>query len=206
VDGPEPPADTGGSEPAGKAGPLPGKPLIGGQAAGEPELGEGGQDEPGPAVGGGRIAEFRAGPAQGLLEEPERVPEVKAAQERLPAQVRRGGARVRLRAGGVRGEPQFRAVPRRPAHLAGLAGRRRQAEHPAGAEPPGDLHRKIAQQPGETGRLVPASKITMMSGSPSGRSRTASSGRVQDVRPRSSAATREYGQPGIIWALLFPRP
>ena len=58
---------------AGKAGLLPGKPLIGGQAAGEPELGEGGQDEPGPAVGGGRIAEFRAGPAQGLLEEPERV-------------------------------------------------------------------------------------------------------------------------------------
>ena len=68
---------------AGKAGLLPGKPLIGGQAAGKPELGEGGQDEPGPAVGGGRIAEFRAGPAQGLLEEPECVFEIKAAEERL---------------------------------------------------------------------------------------------------------------------------
>ena len=75
-----------------------------------------------------------------------------------------------------------------------------------------------------------ASKITMMSGSPScqcpaamirsmtprtwaavtaarsssGPSRTASSSRVHDVRPGSSAATSEYGQPGMICALLFP--
>ncbi len=33
-----------------------------------------------------------------------------------------------------------------------------------------------------------------------------SSSRVHDVRPGSSAATSEYGQPGIICALLFPRP
>ena len=42
--------------------------------------------------------------------------------------------------------------------------------------------------------------------SSSGPSRTASSSRVHDVRPGSSAATSEYGQPGIICALLFPRP
>jgi len=79
-------------------------------------------------------------------------------------------------------------------------------------------------------RSYPASKITRMSGSPScqcpaatrscttsrtwaavtpvasssGPSRTASSGLVHDVRPGSSAATSEYGQPGIICA--FPRP
>ena len=38
-----------------------------------------------------------------------------------------------------------------------------------------------------------------------GPSRTASSGRVQDVRPGLSAATNEYGQPGIICAFPFPR-
>src|ERR1019366_631542 len=37
-------------------------------------------------------------------------------------------------------------------------------------------------------------------------SRTASSTAVQDVRPGSSAATTEYGQPGIICAWPFPRP
>ncbi len=41
-------------------------------------------------------------------------------------------------------------------------------------------------------------------GSSSGPSRTASSGSVHDVRPGSSAATKEYGQPGII--CLFPLP
>ena len=42
--------------------------------------------------------------------------------------------------------------------------------------------------------------------SSSGPRRTASSGSAQDVRPGSSAATQEYGQPGIICALFFPRP
>jgi hypothetical protein len=36
--------------------------------------------------------------------------------------------------------------------------------------------------------------------------RTASSGSVQEVRPGSSTATHEYGQPGIICAFPFPRP
>ena len=46
--------------------------------------------------------------------------------------------------------------------------------------------------------------------SPAGPGRTASSGSVHEVRPGSSAATSEYGQPGIICALpllrAFPQP
>jgi hypothetical protein len=42
--------------------------------------------------------------------------------------------------------------------------------------------------------------------SSAGPSRTASSTAVQEVRPGSSAATKEYGQPGIICALPLPRP
>ena len=41
--------------------------------------------------------------------------------------------------------------------------------------------------------------------SSAGPSRTASSGSVHDVRPGSSAAIHEYGQPGIICAFPFPR-
>src|SRR5213075_788590 len=47
--------------------------------------------------------------------------------------------------------------------------------------------------------------VTAISSS-SGPSRTASSTAVQEVRPGSSAATTEYGQPGIICAWPFPRP
>lgn len=39
-----------------------------------------------------------------------------------------------------------------------------------------------------------------------GSTRTASSTAVHDVRPVSSAATIEYGQPGTIWCLPSPRP
>jgi hypothetical protein len=41
--------------------------------------------------------------------------------------------------------------------------------------------------------------------SSAGPSRTASSGSVQEARPGSSAATQEYGQPGIICAFPLPR-
>ena len=41
--------------------------------------------------------------------------------------------------------------------------------------------------------------------SSAGPSRTASSGSVHEVRPGSSAATTEYGQPGIICAFPLPR-
>ena len=47
--------------------------------------------------------------------------------------------------------------------------------------------------------------VTSVSSS-SGPSRTASSTAVQLLRPGSSAATKEYGQPGIICAFPLPRP
>ena len=47
--------------------------------------------------------------------------------------------------------------------------------------------------------------VTSVASSPGPR-RTASSTAVQEVRPGSSAATTEYGQPGIICACPFPRP
>jgi len=78
----EPAPDAGGGQPAGRAGPLPGQPQIGGEVAGEPDLEVAGEDQPGPPVGGGRVAQPGPGPAENLLEEPERV--FKAAQERLP--------------------------------------------------------------------------------------------------------------------------
>jgi len=54
----KPTADAGGGKAAGWAGPLPGQPDIGGEVAGEVQLGVGGDDEPGPAVGGGRVPQF----------------------------------------------------------------------------------------------------------------------------------------------------
>ena len=89
ADVPEPAPDPGWGQAAGRAGPLPGQPDVGGQVAGEPELGVGGDDQPGPPVSGGRIAELRPRPAEDLLEEPERVFDIKAAQECLPGAVDR---------------------------------------------------------------------------------------------------------------------
>ena len=51
-------ADAGGGEAAGLAGLLPGQPDIGGEIAGEAELGVAGDDQPGPAVGGMRVADL----------------------------------------------------------------------------------------------------------------------------------------------------
>ena len=65
----------------------PRQPDVCGEVAGEVQLGVGGDDDPGPAVGGGRVAELRAGPSQLLLQEPERVLDVETAQERLPGPV-----------------------------------------------------------------------------------------------------------------------
>src|SRR5258708_40278216 len=62
ADGPEPAADAGGSEPAGRAGLLPGQAQVGGQVPGEPELGAGGYDGPGPPGGGGPGPPLGAGP------------------------------------------------------------------------------------------------------------------------------------------------
>jgi hypothetical protein len=40
---------------------------------GEAQLGMAGDDDPGPAVSGGRVADLRGGPAEDLLEQPERM-------------------------------------------------------------------------------------------------------------------------------------
>ena len=66
-------ADPAGGQFPGRDRGLPGQPGGGGQRAGEPELVPGGDDEPGPAVGRGGVAEQRPGPAEPLLEEPEAV-------------------------------------------------------------------------------------------------------------------------------------
>src|SRR5271157_2217649 len=225
VDVPESLADPGGGQAAGRGGALPGQAEVFGDAAGEPELGQGGQDQPGPPVGGGGVAEPGAGPAEDLLEEPECVFDIETPQERLPAAVYPGGIRggiggpqphrpgvmvvrqvidgeldkgalddrqlalvacpgaaglqpgvhavpgagggsavpaglaggghVRAGAGGLVSELELAAMPQRGAHLAGLAGWRRLAQHPVRAKPPEHLHRQVAQQPGQPGRLVP---------------------------------------------------
>src|SRR5450756_277862 len=72
---------------AGRAGLLPGQPDVGGEGPGEVQLGVGGEDQPGPAVGGFGVAELRPGPAGLLFQEPERVLDIKTAQERLPGPV-----------------------------------------------------------------------------------------------------------------------
>jgi hypothetical protein len=51
----------------------------GGEGAGEPGLVPGGGDDPGPPAGGG-LAQRRPGPAELLLEEPETVLDVEAAE------------------------------------------------------------------------------------------------------------------------------
>src|SRR6202023_295072 len=81
---------------SGRDGGLPGQAGGGCQGAGEPELVPGRDDQPGPAVGGRGAAQQRGGPAEVLLEEPEGVLDVEAAQVRLPEPGRpfRAGRRV----------------------------------------------------------------------------------------------------------------
>lgn len=59
---------------------LPGQAQIGNEGAGESELREDGDDQPGPDIGLGG----RPWPGRGLLEEPERVPDVEAAHPCRP--------------------------------------------------------------------------------------------------------------------------
>jgi len=79
----EPAADPGRGQPTGRAGPLPGQPDAGGEVAGQIELGVAGDDQPGPPVGGGRVAEPGPGPAEHLL----RVGDRLRGFDRLPAEV-----------------------------------------------------------------------------------------------------------------------
>ena len=73
ADVPEPAADAGRGQPPGGCGAFPWQAQVGGERAGQVELGVGGDDQPGPPVRGGRVTQFRAGPAEGLFQEPERV-------------------------------------------------------------------------------------------------------------------------------------
>ncbi len=72
---PEPPADPGRGEPVRFRWPFPRPAEICGERTGEAELCVGGQDEPGPAIGRGRVTEPEPGPAEGLLEQAEGVPD-----------------------------------------------------------------------------------------------------------------------------------
>ena len=70
----KPPADPAGWQRAGRIGVLfPGPAEVGGQGTGEQELGAGGHEEPGPAVGLLRGADFRGGEAESAFEELEGV-------------------------------------------------------------------------------------------------------------------------------------
>jgi hypothetical protein len=66
---------------------LPRQPSVGDPDARQPELGVGGQDQPGPPVGLFGVSEPRSGPAQGLLQEADSVFEVEPAAVRLPEEV-----------------------------------------------------------------------------------------------------------------------
>jgi hypothetical protein len=83
VDVPESAADPGGGEPPGRGEAFPGQAQVGGQRPGEPELGMAGDDDPGPPVGGGRVADLGGGPAEGLL----RGGHTLRGFDRLPAEV-----------------------------------------------------------------------------------------------------------------------
>ena len=91
VDVPEPAADPGGGQAAGRGGPFPGQAQVRCQRPGEPQLGVAGDDDPGPPVRCLGVSEFRGGPPEDLLEQPERVLKIETAEERLPHPVHRGG-------------------------------------------------------------------------------------------------------------------
>jgi hypothetical protein len=73
------PSDAGGGEPAGFALSFPGQAQVVDEAAGQAQLGVGGDDEPGPPVGLFGGAQRWRGPTQGVLDEPEGVLDVEAA-------------------------------------------------------------------------------------------------------------------------------
>jgi len=73
-------ADAAGGEPAGLVAAFPGQAVVEGECAGQAQLGDGGDDDPGPAgeLGGG--AQGGLVPAQGGLGEPVGVLEVEACR------------------------------------------------------------------------------------------------------------------------------
>src|ERR1019366_2459739 len=90
----KPSPDEGGGESAGFVSSFPWEAEVVNEVACEAELGVGGEDEPGPAVGLFGVAQRWGGPAQGVLEEPEGVLDVEAAQVSPPTDVEvEGGSR-----------------------------------------------------------------------------------------------------------------
>src|SRR5450759_5389019 len=90
----KPSPDAGGGESAGFVSSFPWEAEVVNEVACEAELGVGGEDEPGPAVGLFAVAQRWGGPAQGVLEEPEGVLDVEAAQVSPPTDVEvEGGSR-----------------------------------------------------------------------------------------------------------------
>jgi len=81
-------SDPGGRQAAGFRGSFPGQSLVVHEAAGEAELGVAGADQPGPPVGLFGGAHGWAGPAQGVLDEPEGVFDVGAAPNHRRASLR----------------------------------------------------------------------------------------------------------------------
>src|SRR4029453_19229794 len=81
---PETLTDSAGYHRSSRQGWLPGQPVVGDQGSGESELGEGGQDQPGPPVGLLGRADLRGGPAEGLFREPEGVLDVEPADGGAP--------------------------------------------------------------------------------------------------------------------------
>lgn len=124
ADVPEPPADPHRGEPVGGGGFLPRPAEVFGERPGEPELGVGNDQDPGPAVRGLGSAEFRGRPAEGLLREPERVLKVESAQINLPAsrgpavgEEQRAAGTAADEAGqqlGSPGQPSYRGAALRP--------------------------------------------------------------------------------------------
>ena len=73
MDVPESAADPGGGEPPRGGRAFPGQAKVICERPGEAELGVAGDDQPGPPVSSLRVADFRGGPAEDLLEQPEGV-------------------------------------------------------------------------------------------------------------------------------------
>src|ERR1035437_1075266 len=116
----KPSADARGCELGGVAESFPGQALVVDEPAGQAQLGVGGDDQPGPAVGLVGGLQRWCGPAEGAFDEAEGVLDVEAAQVGTPAEVEVGFARS--------GPPQ----PQRLAWAGGGAGGR---VHAAGHTP-----------------------------------------------------------------------
>lgn len=109
---PKRPPDSRGCEPVRCRPLLPGMPQVAGDRTSKPELGVGGDDQPRPPVCRLRFPKPRPGPAQRLFEQPKRVLQIEASQERLPGpiDVRVVGASLRGPQPHRRGGPVLRQV------------------------------------------------------------------------------------------------